>query len=74
MTSEKWTGPIGRLMTIDEIKADGGPGRSVVYQMIADDELEAVKSRSSTRITGRSWEAYKRSLPRLNTSESPRAA
>jgi hypothetical protein len=71
---EKWTGPIGRLLEIDGIKADGGPGRSVVYQMINDGVLEAVKLGSRTRVTERSWEAHKRSLPRLNTSESPRAA
>jgi excisionase family DNA binding protein len=75
MTTEKWAGePIGPLYTIDEASADIKASRSTVYELIKGGELEAVKAGSATRITHRSREAYKRSLPRLNTSESPRAA
>jgi hypothetical protein len=36
--------------------------------------VEAVKVGSSTRITERSWEAYKATLPRVTASKPPRAA
>jgi hypothetical protein len=62
--TQEWTGPIGKLMGFDDIKRDGGPGRSTVYLLIEKGLLEPVKLGNLTRVTGRSWEAYKQSLLR----------
>jgi hypothetical protein len=68
-----WTGPVGKLMGFDDIRADGGPGRSTVYIMIERGELEAVKMGKLTKVTGRSWLQYKESLLR-GLGERPFAA
>jgi hypothetical protein len=60
----EWTGPVGRLLDFPAIRQDGGPHRSKAYELIAAGELEAVKVGTRTKITGRSWEAYKQALPR----------
>jgi hypothetical protein len=65
MSNEKWTGPVGRLYSPKEIEANGGPRHSKLYELIRRGALEAVKDGSLTKITGRSWESYKDSLPRV---------
>jgi hypothetical protein len=57
MTTENWTGPVGRLWTFDAIRADGGPGRSTVHELIKAGRLEPIKVGNLTRVTGRSWDA-----------------
>jgi hypothetical protein len=74
MNTEKWTGPIGRLWTGPEIAADGGPRHTKLYELVAAGELEAVKLGSKTRITGRSYDAYKAGLPRINADAALSAA
>jgi hypothetical protein len=73
MTTE-WTGPVGRMWSFEGIKADGGPGRSTVHLLIKQGKLEAIKVGKLTRITGRSWDAYKESLLRGLDDQHPFAA
>jgi hypothetical protein len=72
-SNPKWTGPVGRLWSPREIEADGGPKHTKLYLLLAANELEAVKLGSKTKITGRSYVAYKESLPRLITATSDAA-
>jgi hypothetical protein len=67
------TGPVGRLWSPREIEADGGPKHTKLYLLLAANELEAVKLGSKTKITGRSYDAYKANLPRLITARSDAA-
>jgi hypothetical protein len=64
MPTEKWTGPVGRLWSFEAIKGDGGPGRSTAYMLIDQERLECIKVAKLTRISGRSYDAYKESLAR----------
>jgi hypothetical protein len=63
-SNPKWTGPVGRLWDFTAIRADGGPCRATCYVLIEQERLEAIKVGKLTRITGRSWDAYKESLLR----------
>jgi excisionase family DNA binding protein len=72
-SNPRWTGPVGRLWTQQEIAADGGPKKNTLYLLIAAGEIEAVKMGSRLRITDRSYQAWKENLPRGVTT-SPFAA
>jgi hypothetical protein len=69
----KWTGPVGRMWSFVAIEDDGGPRRSMVYVLIKQGHLEAIKVGKLTRITGRSYDLYKQSLLR-GLGERPFAA
>ena len=60
----EWTGPVGKMWSFEAIDDDGGPCRSNLYTLIEQGKLEAIKVGRLTRITGRSYDAYKESLTR----------
>jgi excisionase family DNA binding protein len=70
---KEWTGPIGNMWSFEGIDDDGGPCRSNIYTLIEQGKLEAIKVGRLTRITGRSYDAYKESLLR-GVGASPFAA
>jgi hypothetical protein len=57
-----WNGPVGKMWSFEDIREDGGPCRSTIYALIEQGRLEPIKVGKLTRVTGRSWNAYKQSL------------
>jgi hypothetical protein len=73
-TNSKWTGEIGRMWSFHDIKADGGPSRSVVHVLIKQGVLEPIKVGNLTRVTNRSYVAYKEAALLRGLNASPFAA
>ena len=48
---------------IDELKAQGGPGRAKAYELIREGKLRAVKDGRNTRILAEDLARYFTSLP-----------
>jgi excisionase family DNA binding protein len=60
------------LISIDEAAERIGQCRRTVYQLIADDRIQAVKAGRSTRIVFESLKQYAATLPPAKIKRSPK--